>query len=202
MWFLDHVHELRASTPVVRPPSVATAYLVSPPSGGRATVRLWGGEPASVPAQPGVYSGISTVTVQVDGHGRPVLVLGPTTAAPVADPEEDPADKPSVPDSPEVSRTVTKTATVMPANSGTWNARFGNWGSWGGSWEGHPYTAAQGVFGSSGTLVGAAFYGSAIRALGASETNSGDVHEVTVRKSDASIARIRIGEKVDLTIAP
>lgn len=34
------------------------------------------------------------------------------------------------------------------------------------------------------------------------DANSGDVHEVTVRKSDASIARIRIGEKVDLTIAP
>ena len=34
------------------------------------------------------------------------------------------------------------------------------------------------------------------------DANSGDVHEVTVRKSDASVARIKIGEKVDLTIAP
>jgi hypothetical protein len=32
--------------------------------------------------------------------------------------------------------------------------------------------------------------------------NSGEVHEVSVRKSDSSIARIKIGEKVDLTIAP
>jgi hypothetical protein len=34
------------------------------------------------------------------------------------------------------------------------------------------------------------------------DANSGDVHEVTVRKSDARIARMKIGEKVDLTIAP
>src|SRR5690606_15270794 len=73
----------------------------------------------------------------------------------------------SVPDSPEVSRKVTKTVTIYPADSGTWNARFGTWGSWGVSWEGHPYTAAQGTFGGSGTLVGPAFHGSAIKALGA-----------------------------------
>jgi len=32
--------------------------------------------------------------------------------------------------------------------------------------------------------------------------NTGDVHEVSVRKSDSSIARVKIGEKVELTIAP
>lgn len=32
--------------------------------------------------------------------------------------------------------------------------------------------------------------------------NSGEVHEVTVRKSDSSIARLKIGDKVELTIAP
>lgn len=32
--------------------------------------------------------------------------------------------------------------------------------------------------------------------------NTGEVHEVTVRKSDSSIARLKIGDKVDLTIAP
>ena len=34
------------------------------------------------------------------------------------------------------------------------------------------------------------------------DANTGAVHEVTVRKSDASIARIKIGEQVELTIAP
>jgi hypothetical protein len=34
------------------------------------------------------------------------------------------------------------------------------------------------------------------------DANTGSVHEVSVRKSDSSIARIKIGEKVDLTIAP
>jgi hypothetical protein len=34
------------------------------------------------------------------------------------------------------------------------------------------------------------------------DANTGYVHEVSVRKSDSSIARIRIGEKVELTIAP
>ena len=34
------------------------------------------------------------------------------------------------------------------------------------------------------------------------DANSGSVHEVSVRKSDSSIARLKIGDKVDLTIAP
>jgi hypothetical protein len=34
------------------------------------------------------------------------------------------------------------------------------------------------------------------------DANTGNVHEVSVRKSDSSIARIRIGETVELTIAP
>lgn len=34
------------------------------------------------------------------------------------------------------------------------------------------------------------------------DANTGYVHEVSVRKSDSSIARIKIGDKVDLTIAP
>jgi hypothetical protein len=34
------------------------------------------------------------------------------------------------------------------------------------------------------------------------DANTGHVHEVSVRKSDASIARIRIGDKVELTFAP
>lgn len=34
------------------------------------------------------------------------------------------------------------------------------------------------------------------------DANSGEVHEVSVRKADSSIARITIGEKVELTFAP
>ena len=34
------------------------------------------------------------------------------------------------------------------------------------------------------------------------DANTGSVHEVSVRKSDSSVARIKIGEKVDLRIAP
>jgi len=34
------------------------------------------------------------------------------------------------------------------------------------------------------------------------DANTGDVHEVTVRKSDSSIARMKIGEKVEITFAP
>lgn len=34
------------------------------------------------------------------------------------------------------------------------------------------------------------------------DANTGSVHEVSVRKSDSSIARIKIGDKVDLRLAP
>jgi hypothetical protein len=34
------------------------------------------------------------------------------------------------------------------------------------------------------------------------DANTGDVHEVSVRKSDSSIARIRIGDKAEMTFAP
>ena len=34
------------------------------------------------------------------------------------------------------------------------------------------------------------------------DANSGQVHEVSVRKADSSVARIRIGETVELTFAP
>jgi hypothetical protein len=34
------------------------------------------------------------------------------------------------------------------------------------------------------------------------DANTGDVHEVSVRKADGSVAKIRIGEKVEITFAP
>ena len=34
------------------------------------------------------------------------------------------------------------------------------------------------------------------------DANTGEVHEITVRKSDSSIARMKIGEKVEITFAP
>ena len=179
MWFLDQVAEVRATTPRHRVPTVATAYLVSPPAAGRAVVRLWDGEEASVPAQPGVYSGISTVSVQVDQHGRPVLVLGPTTPAPVAVPEPAPEEKVEqapLPDTPEEkARTVkaTRSKTIYVQDSGTYTSKFGNWRSWGGSWQGHPYSAGQGSIFNSGPLIGAGFYGSSVKALGANKITKG-----------------------------
>lgn len=172
MWFLDHVHELRTSTPRRRLPTIATAYLVAPPSGGRALVRLWDGETASVPAQPGVYDGISTVSVQVDDHGRPVLVFGPTTSAPVAAPEKSPESRASVPDAPESPKVSKRSTTIYPSASGTFSTKYGTWGSWGASWEGHPYSAGQGSIFGSGPLIGAGFYGNAVKALGASRITS------------------------------
>ena len=34
------------------------------------------------------------------------------------------------------------------------------------------------------------------------DANSGDVHEVSIRKSDSSVAKIRIGDKAEITFAP
>ena len=34
------------------------------------------------------------------------------------------------------------------------------------------------------------------------DANTGDVHEVTIRKADSSVARIRIGDKAEITFAP
>ena len=34
------------------------------------------------------------------------------------------------------------------------------------------------------------------------DANTGEVHEITVRKADSSVARMKIGEKVEITFAP
>lgn len=170
MWLLDQIYEVESTTRPTRGlPHVATALLVSAPVDGRAVVRLYDGDPTSVPAQPGVYDGITTVSVQVDGQGRPVLVYGPTTPAPVAAPQEPPVAAEPPPDSPEVEtgRTRTLSRTVQVTDSGTWSVRFSSWGSWGGSWKGHPYSAGQDEIFNSGTLLGAGFYGSQVKGLGA-----------------------------------
>ena len=185
MWFLDQVAEVRATTPRRRSTSTATAYLMEPPADGFALVRLWAGEPARVPCQPGVYSGITTVAVQVDERGRPTIVLGPTTPTPVPVPEPDPEVDDAVPDSPEAVRTETRRKTVPVADSGTWSARFSSWGSWGQSWPGHPYSAGQGTVLNSGTLIGAGFYGSTIKALGAKEITRARLRVTSVRQGTA-----------------
>ncbi len=159
---LDHLSEVAAVRGPRRQRSLTvSAYLVSI-TGSVATIKLWGSDPIPVPAIPGQYDGIRTVWVAVE-DGRPTLVYGPTTATPPTNPQADPAPDPQAGDLSVVSTVVT------PTWSGTYQATRNDYGSYGYSTPGYPYSLMQGSRGGSGALTGIATYGNKVKGLSAIE---------------------------------
>lgn len=158
----------------------ATAHLYEvDPDRNRALVSIYGSDPVWVPALPSTYTGIDLVHVRTQG-GRPVLVEGPTTPAPVAPPET--APDPSAPVQPPppppepLPRFETVSKAIRPTWSGTWSDKWDGFGHWRGSGVGHPHTLHQGAnYNNSGRLLGLAVYKNQITALGAVSIDAMDV---------------------------
>lgn len=173
---LDHLAGVHALPRGVRAGSDtstwATAHLYEVDTGrNRALVSLYGSDPVWVPALPSTYTGIELVHVRTQG-GRPVLVEGPTTPAPVAPPQTaiDPSEpvQPRPPPASPPARFETVTKIVRPTFTGTWSNKWAGFGHWRGSGVGHPYTLHQGAdYNRSGRLLGLATYGNQVTALGA-----------------------------------
>lgn len=141
--------------------------------GGTVTVVVAGDE-VTVPAPLGTYTVGQSAWVMLDGWGRPMIAVGPsTTPSPDAPPSGGGGGG---------SSTEVATVTIAPQTSGTWRSGYG-WDSWNGSRYGGLTNVYQGNRFGSGLLIGFAGYGNQVENLGAVSIEE---MILTVRKNDTN----------------
>ncbi|MFJ4173986.1 hypothetical protein [Microbacterium sp. NPDC089696] len=192
--------------PAIYPPDALVRLLRSPLDGGRITMCLgplspgaelaWGrvvsvnaavgllkvavlGTEVDLPYNPGTYNAGTWVHVlrAPSRFGTPYFVSGPSGNY-NGDSPGTPGGGASNPGS-----LVTRTATIVPAWSGSWRSRFSTWDQWNTNRYGGRSTLWQGDGFGSGPMTGLAVYGERVVSLGAAEILS---IGVSVYRADSS----------------